>query len=49
MHLFAGSSHPSLASSLAKELDIPLGKVELKAFSCGERYVRYLESRQTSA
>ena len=44
MHLFAGSSHPSLASSLAKELDIPLGKVELKAFSCGERYVRYMES-----
>jgi ribose-phosphate pyrophosphokinase len=44
MHLFAGSSHPSLASALAKELRVPLGKVELKAFSCGERYVRYLES-----
>lgn len=44
MHLFAGSSHPSLAAALAKELDVPLGKVELKAFSCGERYVRYLES-----
>ncbi|MDD5103672.1 MAG: ribose-phosphate pyrophosphokinase [Candidatus Peribacteraceae bacterium] len=44
MHLFAGSSHPSLATSLARELAVPLGKVELKAFSCGERYVRYLES-----
>lgn len=44
MHLFAGSSHPALAAALAKELLVPLGKVELKAFSCGERYVRYLES-----
>lgn len=44
MHLFAGSSHPPLAIALAKELDVPLGKVELKAFSGGERYVRYLES-----
>lgn len=44
MHLFSGSSHPALASALAKELKVPLGKVTLKAFSCGERYVRYLES-----
>ena len=44
MHLFAGSSHPALASSLSRELKVPLGKVDLKAFSCGERYVRYLES-----
>ncbi|HAI98858.1 TPA: ribose-phosphate pyrophosphokinase [Candidatus Peribacteria bacterium] len=44
MHLFAGSSHPALAKKLAQELKIPLGKVLLKAFSCGERYVKYLES-----
>lgn len=44
MHLFSGSSHPALASALAKELKVPMGKVTLKAFSCGERYVRYLES-----
>lgn len=44
MHLFSGSFHPVLASALAAELSVPLGKVELKAFSCGERYVRYLES-----
>jgi len=44
MHLFSGSSHPVLAAALSKELEVPLGKVELKAFSCGERYVRYLES-----
>lgn len=44
MHLFAGSSHPALAKALAKELGIPLGKVQLKAFSSGERYVKYEES-----
>jgi ribose-phosphate pyrophosphokinase len=44
MHLFAGSSHPALATSLSKELKATLGKVTLKHFSCGERYVRYEES-----
>jgi ribose-phosphate pyrophosphokinase len=44
MHLFSGSSHPALAEALAKELKTDLGKVLLKSFSCGERYVKYLES-----
>ncbi len=44
MHLFAGSSHPALAQALAKELGCKLGKVQLKAFSCGERYVRFEET-----
>lgn len=44
MLLFAGSSHPELAASIAAELDLDLGKVELKNFSCGERYVKYLQS-----
>ncbi len=44
MHLFAGSSHPALSKALAKELSTKLGEVTLKAFSCGERYVRYEES-----
>lgn len=44
MYLFAGSSHPKLAAALAKELDIELGGVDLKSFSCGEKYVRYLQS-----
>jgi ribose-phosphate pyrophosphokinase len=44
MLLFAGSSHPALASALAKELSVPLGKVILKKFSCGETYVRFDES-----
>ena len=44
MHLFAGSSHPELAKAVAKELGASLGKVTLKAFSCGERYVKFDES-----
>jgi len=44
MYLFSGSSHRSLAEALAKELKTTLGKVLLKPFSCGERYVRYEES-----
>ncbi|MEK7591517.1 MAG: ribose-phosphate pyrophosphokinase [Patescibacteria group bacterium] len=44
MHLFAGTSHPALARSLAKELGQPLGKVMLKKFSSGEHYVKYEES-----
>jgi ribose-phosphate pyrophosphokinase len=44
MLLFAGSSHPVLANALAKELQCPLGKVILKPFSCGERYIRYEET-----
>lgn len=44
MMLFSGSSHPKLAQAIAQELGVELGKVTLKAFSCGERYVRYEES-----
>src|SRR3990167_1212005 len=44
MHLFSGSSHPKLAEALAKELKTKLGTIVLKAFSNGERYVRFQES-----
>ena len=44
MHLFAGSSHPALATALSKELGAPLGSLISKTFSCGERYVRFGES-----
>lgn len=44
MHLFAGSSHPALSQAIAKELSVELGAVDLKQFSCGERYVRYKDS-----
>jgi ribose-phosphate pyrophosphokinase len=42
--LFAGRSHPELASRIAEELEIGLGEVELKTFANGETYCRYLES-----
>ncbi|MFH1670618.1 MAG: ribose-phosphate pyrophosphokinase [Patescibacteria group bacterium] len=44
MHLFSGTSHPALAQALSKELGMPLGKIDLKNFSCGERYVKLGES-----
>ena len=44
MLLFAGSSHPALANSIAKELSTELGEITPKQFSCGERYVKYEES-----
>jgi ribose-phosphate pyrophosphokinase len=44
MHFFAGTSHPALGASLAKELGMDPGKIILKKFSCGECYVRYEES-----
>ena len=44
MQLFAGSSHPALAQSLAQALHVPLGKLLLKQFSCGEQYVKFEES-----
>ncbi|TSC58265.1 MAG: Uncharacterized protein Greene041619_696 [Candidatus Peregrinibacteria bacterium Greene0416_19] len=44
MHLFAGSSHPALAAALSAELGLPLGKLTLKKFSCGETYVKFGES-----
>lgn len=44
MKLFAGSSHQALAQKISKELKLPLGKVILKSFSSGERYVRYEET-----
>lgn len=44
MHLFAGTAHPALARALARELKIPLGRITLKRFSCGECYVRFEES-----
>ncbi|MBP9773907.1 MAG: ribose-phosphate pyrophosphokinase [Candidatus Peribacteraceae bacterium] len=44
MNLFAGSSHPQLVEALAKELGTTVGAITLKAFSSGERYVKFEES-----
>lgn len=42
--IFAGSSYPSLAEDIAKNVGVPLGKITLKKFSCGETYIRFEES-----
>lgn len=42
--IFAGSSHPALAKSIAQNVGVPLSKITLKKFSCGETYVKYEES-----
>lgn len=44
MHIFAGSTHPALATALADQLHMPLGKILLKHFASGECYVKYEES-----
>ncbi len=42
--VFAGRSHPDLALRIAETLGVGLGEIELKTFSNGETYCRYLES-----
>ncbi len=42
--LFAGTSHPRLAASIAGDLGIDLSPVEISRFASGEIYVRFLES-----
>ncbi len=42
--VFAGRSHPQLATSIAEKLGVELGDVELKTFANDETYCRYLES-----
>lgn len=42
--IFSGGSNPSLAEKIAKILDKPLGAIELKRFSDGEIWVKYLEN-----
>jgi ribose-phosphate pyrophosphokinase len=42
--IFSGSSNKSLAEKIARKLGQPLGLVELKRFSDGEIWVKYLEN-----
>jgi ribose-phosphate pyrophosphokinase len=42
--LFSGRSNPDLAQRIAEQLDIELGRVNLKTFPDGETYCRYEES-----
>ena len=42
--LFSGQGYPELAERIADRLDIELGGVDLRRFSGGEMYARYLDS-----
>jgi len=42
--VFAGRSHPELASKIAEQLNVELGEIELLTFANGETYCRYGES-----
>jgi ribose-phosphate pyrophosphokinase len=42
--LFSGGGYPELGERIADRLDIDLGGVELRRFSGGEMYARYLDS-----
>ena len=42
--LFSGEGFPDLAERIADRLDVDLGGVELRRFSGGEMYARYLDS-----
>ncbi len=42
--VFAGRSHPALASKIVERLGVELGEIELTTFANGETYCRYCES-----
>lgn len=42
--IFAGTSHPALAGSIANDLGLKLAKMEIKKFASNEIYCRSLES-----
>lgn len=42
--IFAGSSHPEFAQKMCESLGVQLGKMTIKTFSCGEKYIKYDES-----
>src|ERR671926_655943 len=42
--VFSGRSHPDLAQSIAQQLGVELGEIQLETFANGETYCRYLES-----
>lgn len=44
LKLFTGTANPRLGASVAGQLGVPLGNVDIHRFRCGEIYVRYLET-----
>ncbi|MBP9709173.1 MAG: ribose-phosphate pyrophosphokinase [Oligoflexales bacterium] len=48
LKIFSGTSHPQLASSIAKSLRIKLSPMEISRFACGEIYAKPLETVRRS-
>ena len=42
--VFSGTSNPELAKKISDYLKVPLGNVDVKRFSDGEIWVKYLEN-----
>ncbi len=42
--IFAGSSYPDFAQKICDHLSVPLGKMTIEKFACGEIYVKFDES-----
>lgn len=42
--IFSGSSHPEFAQQLCDAVGVPLGKMTIKNFECGEKYVKFDET-----
>lgn len=42
--IYSGTSHPTLAAAIARELRIPLSKMSVSRFACGEIYAKPDES-----
>lgn len=40
LRIFSGSSHPVLASAIAKAMKLPLSKMHIARFACGEIYAK---------
>jgi len=40
LRIFSGSSHPALAGAIAKALHVPLSKMQISKFACGEIYAK---------
>ncbi|MEW5866674.1 MAG: ribose-phosphate pyrophosphokinase-like domain-containing protein, partial [Bacillota bacterium] len=40
LKLFTGTANPRLGASVAEQLGVPLGNVDIHRFRCGEIYVR---------
>lgn len=44
LKIYSGTSHPALAAAIARELRVPLSKMSVSRFACGEIYAKPDES-----